>query len=113
MVGSMTNATAKPILLDSLFPFDPYMLEVSKRFVQGIYRLYTGDFVMDDSDEEGDDAEEENEDGDTPDSGLGRRRRRGDSLRSSNSSCGRLRKDSMGHLNDLLMQDIVSSTGFE
>ena len=56
MVGSMTNATAKPILLDSLFPFDPYMLEVSKRFVQGIYRLYTGDFVMDDTDEEGDDA---------------------------------------------------------
>ena len=113
MVGSFTNATAKPLLLDSLFPFDPYMLKDSKSFIDNIYRPFTGEFLMDDSDEEGGEEEGEEEDGETPDSGLGRRRKRCDSLRSSNSSCGRLRKDSMGHLNDLLMQDIVSSTVFK
>merc|ERR1712150_98542 len=51
MVGSFTNATAKPLLLDSLFPFDPYMLKDSKSFVDNIYRPFTGEFLTDDSDE--------------------------------------------------------------
>ena len=62
---------------------------------------------------EGGEDEEEEEEVETPDSGLGRRRKRCDSIRSSSSSCGRVRKDSMGHLNDLIMQDIVSPPGFK
>ena len=111
----MSTSLAKPLLLDCLFPFDPYMLEDSQSFVTEIYRPFTGEFLEDSEDEEdsSEDEEAEEEDiGDTPDSGIGRRKRC-DSIRSSNSSCGRLRKDSVGHLNDLIMQDIVSPPGFK
>ena len=90
------------------------MLEYSQSFVTNIYRPFTGEFIDDSEDEEEDSGEsEEEEDVETPDSGLGRRKKRCDSLRSSTSSCGRMRKDSMGHLNDLMMQDIVSPPGFK
>ena len=90
------------------------MLEDSQAFVTNIYRPFTGEFIDDSEDEEEDSGEsEEEEDVETPDSGLGRRKKRCDSLRSSTSSCGRMRKDSMGHLNDLMMQDIVSPPGFK
>merc|ERR1711874_94434 len=115
VVGSMSSSKAKPLLLDCFFPFDPYMLEDSRVFVTNIYRPFTGEFIDDSEDEEEDsgESEEEEEDMETPDSGLGRRKKRCDSIRSSTSSCGRMRKDSMGHLNDLIMQDIVSPPGFK
>ena len=111
----MSSSRAKPLLLDCFFPFDPYMLEDSQAFVTNIYRPFTGEFIEDSEDEEEDSGEdeEEGEEAETPDSGLGRRRKRCDSIRSSSSSCGRVRKDSMGHLNDLIMQDIVSPPGFK
>jgi len=117
VVGSLSQASSKgkPLLLDCFFPFDPYLLEESKEYVDEMYRPYTGE-IIDDSDEEddgNDDSEEEMDD--TPDSGLGirKRRERLDSYRSSVSSCGRNKKDSVGCLNDLLLQDLPpASPGF-
>ena len=100
----------------SFFPFDPYILEDSQAFVTNVYRPFTGEFLQDSDEEEEEDSsedEEEEEEVETPDSGLGRRRKRCDSIRSSTSSCDRIRKDSIGHLNDLIMQDIVSPPGFK
>ena len=87
----------------------------SQAFVTNIYRPFAGELIDDSEDEEEDSgkSDEEEKDVETPDSGLGRRKKRCDSLRSSTSSCGRMRKDSMGHLNDLIMQDIVSPPGFK
>ena len=100
----------------SFFPFDPYILENSQAFVTNVYRPFTGEFLQDSDEEEEEDSsedEEEEEEVETPNSGLGRRRKRCDSIRSSTSSCDRIRKDSIGHLNDLIMQDIVSPPGFK
>jgi len=117
VVGSLSMASSKgkPLLLDCFFPFDPFLLEQTKEMVENIYRPYTGE-IIDDSDEEEDmDDDSEEEVDDTPDSGLGMRKRRErlDSVRSSISSCGRSKKDSVGCLNDLLMQDLMPpSPGF-
>ena len=116
MVGSLSSSKAKPLLLDCFFPFDPYILEDSQAFVTNVYRPFTGEFLQDSDEEEEEDSsedEEEEEEVETPDSGLGRRRKRCDSIRSSTSSCDRIRKDSIGHLNDLIMQDIISPPGFK
>jgi len=116
VVGSLSQAGSKgkPMLLDCFFPFDPYLLEETREYVDKIYRPYTGE-IIDESDEEeySDDLESE-EDVDTPDSGLGKKKReRIDSCRSSIGSCGRVRQDSVGCLNDLLMEDLVpASPGF-
>ena len=78
MVGSLSMASSKGklLLLDSFFPFDPFLLEETKEMVECIYRPYTGE-IIDDSDEEEvtDDDSEEDEVDDTPDSGLGKRKR--------------------------------------
>ena len=50
---SMASSKGKPLLLDSFFPFDPFLLEETKEMVEGIYRPYTGE-INDDSDEEED-----------------------------------------------------------
>jgi len=119
VVGSLSQAGSKgkPLLLDCFFPFDPYVLEDSKEFVDKIYRPYTGEIIYESDEEEessDDDVESLEGDVDTPDSGLGKKRReRLDSYRSSVSSCGRIKRDSVGCLNDLLMQDLVpASPGF-
>jgi len=119
VVGSLSgsSATAKPLLLDCFFPFDPYMLEESKIYIEDIYRPYTGEIFNDLSQDEDDSEGESEEDTkDTPDSGLGRRRKRDDSIRSSSSStCSRTRRDSVGALTDILMQDLqpTPSPGFQ
>jgi len=116
VVGSLSQASSKgkPLLLDCFFPFDPYLLEETKEYVGHIYRPYTGEFIADSDEEESSEDESEEDEVDTPDSGLGRKRReRMDSYRSSISSCGRIKRDSVGCLNDLLMQDLVpASPGF-
>ena len=84
VVGSLSGSstTAKPLLLDCFFPFDPYMLEESKIYIEDIYRPYTGEIFNDLSQDEDDSEGESEEDtNDTPDSGLGRRRKRDDSMR--------------------------------
>lgn len=112
VVGSLSQSSSKgkPLLLDCFFPFDPYILENSRSYVEPIYRPFTGEIV--DESEEEDDSESESENTmDTTDSGLGKSRRdRLDSIRSSTSSCGRKRTDSIGSLNELLMQDIVPAS---
>lgn len=46
VVGNLSNFSgvacdgAKPLLLDSFFPFDPYRLKNSSVFVESIYRKY-------------------------------------------------------------------------
>ena len=91
-------------------------------YVEDIYRPYSGEIFEEmsedeESGEEGDssdDSSDSDEDSnETPDSGIGRRRKRMDSFRSSASSnCSRAtaRKDSVGRLNDLLMQDIAAAS---
>jgi len=117
VVGSLSQAGSKgkPMLLDCFFPFDPYLLEETRDYVEKIYRPYTGEIIEESDDEEYSDDVESEEDADTPDSGLGKKKReRIDSCRSSiASSCGRVRQDSVGCLNDLLMEDLVpASPGF-
>jgi len=117
VVGSLSQASSKgkPLLLDCFFPFDPYMLEETKGWVEDIYRTYTGE-VIDDSDDDDDLDNESEEDGEdnSLDSGLGRNRpNRMNISRTSVSSCGGSARDSVGCLNDLLMQDLPSpSPGF-
>merc|ERR1712029_1078711 len=118
------NISAKPLLLDCFFPFDPYLLDESKVYIQDLYRPFNGQIFEelshdDDSDEESSDSDDDNESSDeeddeaeTSDSGLGRRKRRQrqDSSRDSvSSACSRSRQDSVGRLNDLLMQDITAA----
>ena len=85
MVGSLSSTTtaAKPLLLDCFFPFDPYLLDESKIYIEDIYRPYTGEIIEDLSQDDEDDDSEDSEDdnNETPDSGLGRRRKRTDSFR--------------------------------
>ena len=66
----------------SFFPFDPYILEDSQAFVTNVYRPFTGEFLQDSEEEEEDSSEdeEEEEEVETPDSGLGRKRKRCDSM---------------------------------
>merc|ERR1712029_1116348 len=111
------NISAKPLLLDCFFPFDPYLLEESKVYIQDLYRPFNGQIFeelshVDDSDEESSDSDDDNDEAETSDSGLGRRKRRQrqDSSRDSvSSACSRSRQDSVGRLNDLLMQDITAA----
>jgi len=116
VVGSLSQAGSKgkPMLLDCFFPFDPYLLQETKNFVDNIYRPYTGEIIDESDEEEYGDEQSDEDDVDTPDSGLGKRRReRLDSSRLSTGSCGRVKRDSVGCLNDLLMEDLVqASTGF-
>jgi len=116
VVGSLSQAGSKgkPMLLDCFFPFDPYLLEETREYVEKIYRPYTGEIIEESDEEEYSDDVESEEDVDTPDSGLGKKKReRIDSCRSSIGSCGRVRQDSVGCLNDLLMEDLVpASPGF-
>ena len=138
VVGSLSssdNISAKPLLLDCFFPFDPYLLEESKVYIQDLYRPFNGQIFEelshdDDSEEESSDSDdddnessdgedddnessdEEDDEAETSDSGLGRRKRRQrqDSSRDSvSSACSRSRQDSVGRLNDLLMQDITAA----
>ena len=91
VVGSLSSASAeaKPLLLDCFFPFDPYLLEESKVYINDIYRPFTGEIFDDlsqDDEEEDDSASEasdasDDESKETPDSGIGVRRKRVDSLR--------------------------------
>ena len=57
IVGNMSSNTsvigeAKPALLDTFFPFDPYRLQLSKSYVAEHYREYQGSLLLEDDDEE-------------------------------------------------------------
>ena len=69
VVGTKASTTsvigdAKPALLDTFFPFDPYRLEESKNFVKLHYREYQGSLGDEDSEgsEDGSDSDDEEDD---------------------------------------------------
>ena len=47
--------------LNTFFPFDPYKLPKSSRYIDGVYREWSA-VAIDDDDDEGDDEDEEGED---------------------------------------------------
>ena len=115
VVGSLSSgASVKPLLLDCFFPFDPCLLPRVKPWVETHYLQYQGlQGILqteEEDDEESSDEEEEDEENEEVNQGQEKvpRRKRQSSMRSSISSSGRSRQDSVGCLNELLMQDLVS-----
>jgi len=115
VVGSLSSgASVKPLLLDCFFPFDPCLLPRVKPWVETHYLQYQGlQGILqteEEDDEESSDEEEEEEENEEANQGQEKvpRRKRQSSMRSSISSSGRSRQDSVGCLNELLMQDLVS-----
>ena len=87
------NVTGKPLLVDWYFPFDPFLLPLSRPWVADMYREYR--------EVEEDQEEEEEEDyGEEEDGAEGRSRRRHDSLGSVRST--RSRNNSIS-LSDFLL----------
>jgi len=112
VVGSLSSgASVKPLLLDCFFPFDPCLLPRVKPWVEMHYLQYQGlQGILqteEEDEEESSDEEEEEEEGCQKEVKVARRKRQS-SIRSSISSSGRSRQDSVGCLNELLMQDLVS-----
>lgn len=112
VVGSLSSgASVKPLLLDCFFPFDPCLLPRVKPWVETQYLQYQGlQGILqteEEDEEESSDEEEEEEEGGQKEAQAPRRKRQS-SIRSSISSSGRSRQDSVGCLNELLMQDLVS-----
>ena len=71
VVGSLSSNTsvigeAKPCLLDTFFPFDPYRLRDSKAFISNMYREYQGTLDEEDSSEDSDEEEDEKSEFETP-----------------------------------------------
>jgi len=116
VVGSLSSgASVKPLLLDCFFPFDPCLLPRVKPWVERHYLQYQGlqgILQTEEEDDEESSDDEEDEDGEGVDgqgeAKVSSRRQRQSSIRSSISSSGRSRQDSVGCLNELLMQDLVS-----
>ena len=66
VVGSLSSNTsvigeAKPCLLDTFFPFDPYRLRDSKAFISDMYREYQGTLDEDDNSSNDEESDEEDE----------------------------------------------------
>ena len=114
VVGSLSSgAIVKPLLLDCFFPFDPCLLPRIKPWVETHYLQYQGlqgifQTEEEDDDEESSDEDEEEDGVEQKEAKSPSRRKRQSSIRSSISSSGRSRQDSVGCLNELLMQDLVS-----
>jgi len=66
VVGSMSSTSsvigdAKPALLDTFFPFDPYRLKESRKFILEHYREYQGSIADEDEDDDSDSSDSEDE----------------------------------------------------
>jgi len=55
---SRSSNDAKPVLLDTFFPFDPYKLSLSKKYVEPHYREYHGNIELENEDDDSSDEEE-------------------------------------------------------
>lgn len=67
VVGSLSQSGgSKALLLDSFFPFDPYLLKKSRHYIDDSFRVYTGALVGNDDDggEESGEEDEDNNDSD-------------------------------------------------
>jgi len=114
VVGSLSSgASVKPLLLDCFFPFDPCLLPRVKPWVETHYLQYQGlQGILQTEEEDDEESSDEEEEEENEEANQGQekvpRRKRQSSMRSSISSSGRSRQDSVGCLNELLMQDLVS-----
>jgi len=114
VVGSLSSgASVKPLLLDCFFPFDPCLLPRVKPWVDTHYLQYQGlQGILQTEEEDDEESSDEEEEEENEEANQGQekipRRKRQSSMRSSISSSGRSRQDSVGCLNELLMQDLVS-----
>jgi len=114
VVGSLSSgASVKPLLLDCFFPFDPCLLPRVKPWVETHYLQYQGlQGILQTEEEDDEESSDEEEEDENEEANQGQekvaRRKRQSSMRSSISSSGRSRQDSVGCLNELLMQDLVS-----
>ena len=71
MVGSLSQSGGgKALLLDSFFPFDPYLLKKSRNYIDNSFRVYTGALIGNEDDEEEESNEEEDDDDDDDDSDM-------------------------------------------
>jgi len=57
-MATHVTSGAKPVLLDTFFPFDPYNLSKSRHFIDLYYREYHGNIELDDEDISSDEEEE-------------------------------------------------------
>lgn len=65
VVGSLSQSGAgRALLLDSFFPFDPYLLKKSRNYIDNSFRVYTGALIGNEDDEEEESNEEEDDDDD-------------------------------------------------
>jgi len=55
--------------LNSFFPFDPYKLPKSSRYIDGVYREWSA-VAIDDDEDDGDEEEDEDEDFDSARTGV-------------------------------------------
>ena len=58
-MATHVTSGAKPVLLDTFFPFDPYNLSKSRHFIDLYYREYHGNIELDDEEDISSDEEEE------------------------------------------------------
>lgn len=66
VVGSLSQSGgSKALLLDSFFPFDPYLLKKSRHYIDDSFRVYTGALVGNDDDEEEESGEEDEDNNDS------------------------------------------------
>lgn len=66
-LSSLGTGEGKPVLLDSFFPFDPYMLKLSRGFITDNYRVYQGAMIESDNEDSEEEDEDEPEDMDVTD----------------------------------------------
>ena len=73
-IGSLSTSHVggKYVLLDDFFPFDPYRLKESNKFVSDIYRVYVGPIIHPDSDDEDDSEDSDMEVEDDEEDEVGR-----------------------------------------
>ena len=56
---SRSSSESKPVLLDTFFPFDPYKLSLSKKYIEPQYREYHGNIELENEDDDSSDDDEE------------------------------------------------------
>ena len=65
VVGNLSQSGGgKALLLDSFFPFDPYLLKKSRNYIDDSFRVYTGALIGNDDEEEESSEDEDNNDSD-------------------------------------------------
>ena len=56
---SRSSNESKPVILDTFFPFDPYKLSLSKKYIEPHFREYHGNIEIENEEDDSSDDEEE------------------------------------------------------